>query len=39
MAKIDYTQFAREIVAAVGEKENIISVGNCMTRHAFCAER
>ena len=35
MAKIDYTQFAREIVAAVGGKENIISVGNCMTRLRF----
>ena len=35
MAKIDYTQLAREIVAAVGGKENIISVGNCMTRLRF----
>ena len=28
MAKIDYTQLAREIVAAVGGKENINRVGN-----------
>ena len=35
MAKIDYTQLAREIVAAVGGKENIISVGNCKTRLRF----
>lgn len=35
MAKIDYTELAREVVAAVGGKENIISVGNCMTRLRF----
>lgn len=34
MAK-DYTQLAREIVRAVGGKENIISVTNCMTRLRF----
>lgn len=34
MAK-DYTQLAREIVQAVGGKENIISVTNCMTRLRF----
>lgn len=36
MAKIqDYTTLAQEVVAAVGGKENIISVGNCMTRLRF----
>lgn len=34
MAK-DYTQLAREVVQAVGGKENIISVTNCMTRLRF----
>ena len=38
MAKADYTQLAKDVVAAVGGKENIISVSNCMTRPAFCAE-
>lgn len=32
MAKADYTQLATEVVKAVGGKENIISVANCMTR-------
>lgn len=34
MAK-DYTQFAKDVVAAVGGKENIVSVTNCMTRLRF----
>ena len=34
MAK-DYTQLAKDVVAAVGGKENIISVTNCMTRLRF----
>lgn len=33
--KQDYTQLASEIVAAVGGKDNIISVTNCMTRLRF----
>ncbi len=35
MAKADYTQLAKEVVAAVGGKENIVSVTNCMTRLRF----
>ncbi|NBH81358.1 PTS lactose transporter subunit IIB [bacterium C-53] len=35
MAKENYGQLAKEIVAAVGGKENIISVTNCMTRLRF----
>lgn len=35
MAKENYVQLAKEIVAAVGGKENIISVTNCMTRLRF----
>lgn len=35
MAKADYTQLAQEVVAAVGGKENIVSVANCMTRLRF----
>lgn len=35
MAKADYTQLAKDVVAAVGGKENIISVSNCMTRLRF----
>ena len=35
MAKADYTQLARDVVEAVGGKENIISVSNCMTRLRF----
>ena len=35
MARKDYPQFAAEIVAAVGGKENIVSVTNCMTRLRF----
>lgn len=35
MAKADYTQLAKEVVAAVGGKENIVNVTNCMTRQRF----
>ena len=35
MAKEDYGQLAKEVVEAVGGKENIISVTNCMTRLRF----
>ena len=35
MAKEDYGQLAKEVVAAVGGKENIVSVSNCMTRLRF----
>lgn len=35
MAKADYTQLAHEVVAAVGGKENIVNVTNCMTRLRF----
>lgn len=35
MAKEDYGQLAKEVVNAVGGKENIISVTNCMTRLRF----
>lgn len=35
MAKADYTQLAREVIEAVGGKENIVSVSNCMTRLRF----
>ena len=35
MAKEDYTQLAKEVVAAVGGKENIVNVTNCMTRLRF----
>lgn len=35
MARKDYPQFAAELVAAVGGKENIVSVTNCMTRLRF----
>lgn len=35
MAKADYTQLAKEVVAAVGGKENIVIVTNCMTRLRF----
>lgn len=35
MARKDYPQFAAVIVAAVGGKENIVSVTNCMTRLRF----
>ena len=35
MAKADYTQLAKEVVAAVGGKENIVNVINCMTRLRF----
>ncbi len=35
MAKKEYTQLASEVVSAVGGKENIISVQNCMTRLRF----
>ena len=31
MARKDYDQFADELIAAVGGKENIVSVTNCMT--------
>lgn len=35
MAKEDYGQLAKEVVEAVGGKENIISVTNCMTQLRF----
>lgn len=35
MAKEDYGQLAKEVVAAVGGKENIVNVTNCMTRLRF----
>ena len=35
MAKADYTQLAKEVVAAVGGKENIVNVTKCMTRLRF----
>ena len=35
MARKDYEQFADELIAAVGGKENIVSVTNCMTRLRF----
>lgn len=35
MARKDYDQFADELIAAVGGKENIVSVANCMTRLRF----
>ena len=35
MARKDYDQFADELIAAVGGKENIVSVTNCMTRLRF----
>lgn len=35
MAQKDYSQLAAEVVQAVGGKENIISVTNCMTRLRF----
>ena len=35
MAKADYTQLAADVVKAVGGRENIISVTNCMTRLRF----
>lgn len=35
MARKDYDQFAGELIAAVGGKENIVSVTNCMTRLRF----
>ena len=35
MAHTDYAQLAREIVKAVGGKDNIVSVSNCMTRLRF----
>lgn len=35
MARKDYPPFAAEIVAAVGGKENIVSVTHCMTRLRF----
>lgn len=35
MAKADYTQLAKEVVAAVGGKENIVNETNCMTRLRF----
>ncbi len=35
MAKIDYADMAEEIVKAIGGKENVISVTNCITRLRF----
>lgn len=35
MARKDYEQFAKELVDAVGGKENIVSATNCMTRMRF----
>ena len=32
MAKADYTQLSKEVIEAVGGKENIVNVTNCMTR-------
>ena len=33
--KVDYTQLAKEVIRAVGGKENINGVTNCMTRLRF----
>ena len=38
MAKEDYGQLAKEAVAAVGGKENIVSVSNCIDTFTFCFE-
>lgn len=35
MAKVDYSQLAQNVVKAVGGKENIVNVANCMTRLRF----
>lgn len=35
MARKDYAQFAKELVDAVGGKENIVSATHCMTRMRF----
>lgn len=35
MAKADYTQLSKEVIEAVGGKENIVNVTNCMTRLRF----
>ncbi len=35
MAKLDYEQMAKDIVAAVGGPENINTVAHCMTRIRF----
>ena len=35
MAKEDYGQLAKEVVAAVGGKENIVNVTNCMTHYVL----
>ncbi len=35
MARKDYAQFAKELVEAVGGKENIVSATHCMTRMRF----
>ncbi len=35
MAKKDYDQLAKDVVAHVGGKENIVDVTNCMTRLRF----
>lgn len=35
MKTADYTQLAAEVVKAIGGKENIVSVANCMTRLRF----
>lgn len=35
MARKDYPQFADELIEAVGGKDNIVSVTNCMTRLRF----
>ena len=35
MGKKDYDQLAKDVVAYVGGKENIVDVTNCMTRLRF----
>lgn len=35
MARKDYDQFAAEIIEAIGGKDNVVSVTNCMTRLRF----
>lgn len=35
MAEKNYTELAREVVAKVGGRDNIVSVANCMTRLRF----
>ncbi len=35
MARTDYPEFAEELIEAVGGKDNVVSVTNCMTRLRF----